>query len=554
MAVAHRDVAGLLKKRGYLEVKKIGEGSFGKAILVQAKDGTKLVCKMVDISKASAREQRDAMKEGQLLASLKHPYIVRYRENFTDSGWLCILMDFCENGDLTKKVDEARKGRKPFAEDQVLRWLTQGLLALKYIHDRHVLHRDLKPGNFFLSKNVLKMGDFGIAKVLSSTIACAKTQIGTPYYLSPEVCQEKPYAWPSDIWAMGCILYEMTALKVPFDAPNISGLVQKIIRGPVPVVPNTYSDFVRQLCSEMLNRNPNQRPSADDILKRPKMQAIVRQMLDEAHIAEGSPMPEKVKPVVDNGGYPVTAAQAEPGAAAVAVGVAAAAAAHQHAKPVGNCQYKQGDLIEYHSNTHQDWLPASVLQVDALGRVIIDLKPNTWMNPQEQAGKLRPRRGRGGAERGRQPPPRAAPPLSHRSPSADALRQAPARGASPSPQQPRRSPSADAFQPNQWGGAAPSPQPNAQWSPSPRGVADGSPVPKNCYNSPRQPSRGPSPSPPSARGQAASPSPHLAGMQGPGTPRIRPPGIPRQGVDSPFQRKNNAACAAARGVMYNGGA
>lgn len=550
MAIAHRDVAGLLKKRGYQEVKKIGEGSFGKAILVQTKDGSKLVCKMVDISKASAREQRDAMKEGQLLSSLKHPYIVRYRENFTEAGWLCILMDYCEGGDLTKQVDTARRGRKPFSEDQILRWLTQGLLALKYIHDRHVLHRDLKPSNFFLSKGVMKMGDFGIAKVLSSTIACAKTQIGTPYYLSPEVCQEKPYAWPSDIWAMGCILYEMTALKVPFDAPNISGLVQKIIRGPVPVVPNTYSDFVRQLCSEMLNRNPNQRPTADDILKRPKMQAIVRQMLDEAHIAEGSPVPEKVKPA-DNAGYPETKVQADPSAAAAA---AAAAAAMGVNKDKGAGQYRQGDQVEYHSSTHQDWLPAAVLQVDAVGRVIIDLKPNTWMSMQEQSNKLRPKKGRG-QERGRQPAKAGAAPMSHRSPSADALR----RGA-PSPQQPRRSPSADAYQnvpANHWGGAAPSPQRANNWSPTPRGVADGSPVRKNCYNSPRQsptPSRGPSPSPPSARGQAASPAPRIGGMQqGPGTPRIRPPQIPRGG-DSPFQRKNNAACAAARGVMYQGGA
>ena len=75
------------------------------------------------------------------------------------------------------------------------------------------------------------MGDFGIARVLSSTAACAQTQIGTPYYLSPEVCQEKPYAWPSDIWAMGCILYEMCALQVPFNGPNMIALVQKNLPG-----------------------------------------------------------------------------------------------------------------------------------------------------------------------------------------------------------------------------------------------------------------------------------------------------------------------------------
>ncbi|CAE8582727.1 unnamed protein product [Polarella glacialis] len=393
MAMAHRDVGGLLRKKGYQEIKKIGEGSFGKAILVQSKEGHRYVCKMVDVSKASAKEQKDALQEGTLLAALKHPYIVRYRENFTEAGWFCILMDFCEGGDLTKMIESNRRSRKTFLEDQVLRWFTQGVLALKYIHDRHILHRDLKPSNFFLSKSgSLKMGDFGIAKVLSCTIACAKTQIGTPYYLSPEVCQEKPYAWPSDIWAMGCILYELCALKVPFDAPNISGLVQKIIRGPLPVAPNTYSSFVREMVAEMLNRTPSKRPSTDDVLKRPKIQAIVRQMLDEAQVN-----PEPGKAAVD----PTALVPVQ------RVGPAAAQAAYPGNTPAA--AYRAGDLVEYHSNTHQDWLPAAVLSVDGAGRIVIDLKPNTWMNAEEQSRKIRPRKDRSGlSERGHSEPQPAA--------------------------------------------------------------------------------------------------------------------------------------------------
>ena len=221
-ASAHRDVFGVLKRHGYTESRKIGEGSFGKALLVTDSEGMKLVCKMVDVSQASTRETQDAVKEGKLLGTLKHPYIVRHRESFMDSGWLSIVMDFCEGGDLTKQIETAKRRRASFGEELVLRWYTQAMLAIKYIHDRHVLHRDLKPSNFFLSKSGnVKMGDFGIAKVLASTMACARTQIGTPYYLSPEVCQEKPYTWPSDIWAMGCILYECCALRVPFEAASI---------------------------------------------------------------------------------------------------------------------------------------------------------------------------------------------------------------------------------------------------------------------------------------------------------------------------------------------
>eukprot|EP00930_Biecheleria_cincta_P021330 TRINITY_DN15838_c1_g2_i1.p1 TRINITY_DN15838_c1_g2~~TRINITY_DN15838_c1_g2_i1.p1 ORF type:complete len:561 (-),score=80.13 TRINITY_DN15838_c1_g2_i1:33-1676(-) len=544
MAIAHRDVAGLLKKRGYQEVKKIGEGSFGKAILVQNRDGNRLVCKMVDVSKASAKEQRDALQEGQLLSTLKHPYIVRYRENFTEAGWFCILMDYCESGDLTKQVEHSRRSRTPLPEDQVLRWFTQAILALKYIHDRHILHRDLKPGNFFLSKSgSVKMGDFGIAKVLSCTMACARTQIGTPYYLSPEVCQEKPYAWPSDIWAMGCILYELCAAKVPFDASNISGLVQKIIRGPMPTPPAKYSEFTRGLISEMMNRNPGKRPSTDDILKRPQIQAIVRQMLDEVQ-----PSQESVK-------------VADPTALAPAANVGRDAAKAAAPGTPATGPYKKGDAVEYHSSTHQDWLPASVLQVDGSGRIIIDLKPNTWMSPEEQAIKIRRRRGGAYPNRGavaaiatpsrhREAAPRgvATPqPMQHRSPSAVALPPAPGAICSPMRQ---RSPSLGAMAQPPPSAAARGRSPSVNATPrdcSPaRGIAAPSAgAPGSRASSPRRsPSRGPSPAPSGGGGAARA-----GGGDVHHTPRIRPPGIPRAGVaDSPLGRRNPSAGAVGAAI------
>mmetsp|Transcript_43249 Transcript_43249/g.97558 ORF Transcript_43249/g.97558 Transcript_43249/m.97558 type:complete len:522 (+) Transcript_43249:141-1706(+) len=381
MAVPHKNIVGILKKHGYTEVKKIGQGSFGQAILVHGQDGAQLICKMVDVSQASPRETQDAVKEGKLLAAFKHPYVVRYRESFLESGWLCIIMDYCEGGDLSQQIEQAKKKRSQIPEEQILRWMTQALLAIKYIHEKHVLHRDLKSGNFFLSKSGnLKMGDFGIAKVLSCTAACAKTQIGTPYYLSPEVCQEKPYGWPSDIWATGCILYELCALKVPFDAPNISGLVQKICRGPTPQLPPSYSDFLRELCTDMLNRKPENRPSAESILQRPRMQAVVRQMLDQAHAAQGSGA------LASEGGNsrPLLEAEAIPAAIPPPPFPGAYAEA-------SGC-YRKGDLVEYHSSTHKDWLPAVVVGVDGDGRIVIDLKPNTWISREAQASQVRPRR------------------------------------------------------------------------------------------------------------------------------------------------------------------
>lgn len=399
MPVPHRDLGPILQKHGFGEIKKIGEGSFGKALLVQAEDGTKLVCKAVDVSAASSKETQDALKESRLLAALKHPYIVRYRHSLHEHGWLCIFMDYCEGGDLSKVIESAKRRGQRLPEEQVLRWITQALLALKYIHERHVLHRDLKSGNFFICRSGnLKMGDFGIAKVLSNTLACARTQIGTPYYLSPEVCQEKPYAWPSDIWAMGCILYELCALKVPFDAPNISTLVQRICRGPTPSLPTAYSDFLRQLCTEMLHRNQSQRPSAESILQRPPMQAMVKHMLEEAQAAQegrdrtGSDsqrqeatLPPPPPPVVPSVSGP-------------------------YAEFAGS--YRKGDLIEYHSSTHKEWLPAQIIDADQDGRIVIDLKPGTWIARATKAIQVRPRR----SSPAPSAPPPQVPPMRQRSP------------------------------------------------------------------------------------------------------------------------------------------
>merc|ERR1719261_1664963 len=162
-------------------------------------------------------------------------------------------MDYCEGGDLSDKIKSAKA--KPFSEEQVLRWFTQAMLALKYIHDKHILHRDLKSGNFFLSKSGnLKMGDFGIAKVLECTAAVAQTQVGTPYYLCPEICKGKPYSFGSDIWAMGVILHELCALRVPFDGHDLKSLIQRITKAPTPELPNQYSRSVQDILNKLLNK------------------------------------------------------------------------------------------------------------------------------------------------------------------------------------------------------------------------------------------------------------------------------------------------------------
>jgi NIMA (never in mitosis gene a)-related kinase 1/4/5 len=99
-------------------------------------------------------------------------------------------------------------------------------LALKHIHEKRILHRDIKTSNIFLTSNgTVKIGDFGISRILEGTKEETQSVVGTPYYMSPEVCQSKPYSYKSDIWALGCCLYELCTLKHAFDAKNLLGLV-----------------------------------------------------------------------------------------------------------------------------------------------------------------------------------------------------------------------------------------------------------------------------------------------------------------------------------------
>lgn len=134
--------------------------------------------------------------------------------------------------------------------------------AIGYVHSRRVLHRDLKTSNVFLTKNnMVKLGDFGIARVLDYTMDHAKTVVGTPYYMSPEVCENKPYSFKSDMWALGCIMYEMCTLRHAFDASNLLGLVYKIVQDTQPPIPDVYSDELRDLVSRMLAKDPRHRPT-----------------------------------------------------------------------------------------------------------------------------------------------------------------------------------------------------------------------------------------------------------------------------------------------------
>uniref|UniRef100_A0A8D2GMX6 non-specific serine/threonine protein kinase n=1 Tax=Urocitellus parryii TaxID=9999 RepID=A0A8D2GMX6_UROPR len=195
-------------------------------------------------------------------------------------------MEYCDGGDLAKRI--LRQRGVLFSEDQILGWFVQISLGLKHIHDRKILHRDIKSQNIFLSKNgmVAKLGDFGIARVLNNSMELARTCVGTPYYLSPEICQSKPYNNKTDIWSLGCVLYELCTLKHPFEGSNLHQLVLKICQAHFAPISPRFSRDLRSLIPQLFKVSPRDRPSINSILKRPFLENLIAKYLTPEVIQE----------------------------------------------------------------------------------------------------------------------------------------------------------------------------------------------------------------------------------------------------------------------------
>ncbi|XP_025220374.1 serine/threonine-protein kinase Nek5 [Theropithecus gelada] len=271
----------------YDVIKAIGKGAFGKAYLAKGKSDSKhCVIKEINFEKMPIQEKEASKKEVILLAKMKHPNIVAFFNSFQENGRLFIVMEYCDGGDLMKRINRQRGVL--FSEDQILGWFVQISLGLKHIHDRKILHRDIKAQNIFLSKNgmVAKLGDFGIARVLNNSMELARTCIGTPYYLSPEICQNKPYNNKTDIWSLGCVLYELCTLKHPFEGNNLQQLVLKICQAHFAPISPRFSRELHSLISQLFQVSPRDRPSINSILKRPFLENLIPKYLTPEVIQE----------------------------------------------------------------------------------------------------------------------------------------------------------------------------------------------------------------------------------------------------------------------------
>ena len=252
-------------------LEKIGEGSYSTVLKVQRlEDGNIYALKRVKFYKLSDKEKENALNEIRILASVQDKNVISYKEAFFDEkdSSLGIVMEYADKGDLFQLITERKKTKNYFTEQEVWKVFVQLLKGLKALHDFKILHRDIKSANVFLfDGGICKLGDLNVSKVARKGLGY--TQTGTPYYASPEVWEEKPYDNKSDVWSLGCVIYEMITLRPPFQAKSMEDLYKKVMRGIYPKISQKFSEDLSDAIKLMIQVEPGARPTCDELLKMP---------------------------------------------------------------------------------------------------------------------------------------------------------------------------------------------------------------------------------------------------------------------------------------------
>ncbi|RNF08669.1 putative serine/threonine protein kinase [Trypanosoma rangeli] len=192
---------------------------------------------------------------------VRHPNIIPFLESFVHDGALYAVLAYAEGGDLEAHLEQLQRKKRPLQLLRVLRWFKQLIEALQCCHQQNIVHRDVKPSNIFLNADAteLYLGDFGSAKALLRSALLTSTFVGTPIWTSPEVLTGTPHGFSSDVWSLGCVFYEMAALRRPFTATNFAGLVQQITSGDISPLPHSTPDEIRKITMSMLRVDPGKR-------------------------------------------------------------------------------------------------------------------------------------------------------------------------------------------------------------------------------------------------------------------------------------------------------
>jgi len=228
----------------------------------------------VQVFEMATRERNECMNEIRLLQQMKHPHIIQYLDCKMERNELTVVMELAGHGDLSGLIRRAKEASSPLGEACAWTYFTQVADALAYMHEQRVMHRDIKPANVFISggdelrTTVMKLGDLGLGRHFSSKTDVTHSTVGTPYYMSPECIQGGGYEFKSDIWSLGCLLYELATLRSPFysDGLNFYMLGKRIMARKFEPFGDGISSLLRETVDGMLQITPTERPTAAAVL------------------------------------------------------------------------------------------------------------------------------------------------------------------------------------------------------------------------------------------------------------------------------------------------
>lgn len=240
-------------------------------------DGQLVVLKKIEVFEMGSKERSECMNEIELLRQMQHPHIISYLDCVLEDNELTLVMEAAEQGDLAGLIKRtADSGATSLGEPLAWRYVMQIADALAYMHERRVMHRDVKPANVFVTApHTMKLGDLGLGRYFSSKTEQTHSNVGTPFYMSPECMQGRGYDFRSDIWSLGCLFYELAMLRSPFfqQGINFYMLGRRIMSRQFDPLPPNFSPEMGRLVDAMLQVDPSHRPPASAILEAARGEA-----------------------------------------------------------------------------------------------------------------------------------------------------------------------------------------------------------------------------------------------------------------------------------------